>query len=110
MVELWSELKRRLKTSGAALLAALVSLALAIAYLFTKRSKERVRSTTLDPLLEHTADMVAAANARAAIEVAVARNKEATIVAELADIDRDPDGRRRRHRLIDLAEKVERSE
>lgn len=110
MAELWTEIKRRLKTSGAALLAAGGALLLAIAYLFTKRNKERPRSTTLDPLLEHTADMAAAANARAAIEIAVARSRAPALIAELAEIDRDGDGRRRRLRLIDLAEKVERDE
>lgn len=107
MLAFWFELKRRVKTSGAALLAAGVSLLLAIAYLFTRRSQQHARATTMDPLLEHAAERVAAANARAAIEVHVAATKEAGVRKELVEIDQDPDGDRRRQRLIDLAARVE---
>lgn len=106
MLAFWLELKRRLKTSGAALLAAGVSLLLAIAYLFSRRSKQQ-RTTTMDPMLEHVAERINAANARAAIEVHVARTKEADVHAELKEIDAEPDGERRRQRLIELADRVE---
>lgn len=105
--ELWAEVKRRVVTSGSALVTALAAALLAIAYLFTKRSKERPRSNTLDPLLEYQAQKVAAANARAAIEIHVASTKEQAVASELAEISRDADGPRRRQRLIELAEKIE---
>jgi hypothetical protein len=107
MLAFWTELKRRVKTSGAALLAAGGALLLAVVYLFTRRSAEQRRSPTLDPLLDHATQVVAAANARAAIEIHVAHAKEGEVRKELVEIDKDPDGESRRQRLIALAARVE---
>jgi predicted nicotinamide N-methyase len=107
MLAFWIELKRRLKTAGWALLTAGGALLLAVAYLFTKRAKNRVRATTLDPMLEQAAQRTAAANARASIEVHIARTKEEAVRSELAAIDKDADGDSRRQRLIELAARVE---
>ena len=106
MLAFWIEFKRRLKTSAVILATGGVTLLLAIAYLFTRKSKQYAGAIT-GGLLEHATERIAAANARAAIEVHVARTKEADVHAELKAIDAEPDGDRQRQRLVELAEQVE---
>lgn len=53
------------------------------------------------------ADKLAAANAEAAVAVAVARTQETAVAQELNDIRTDPDTKARLARLVDLRKRVE---
>src|SRR5688500_18989638 len=96
MWEIWIEAKRRLKTGGAFLIAAGAALGLAIWYVFSRRARSGQATERIDSVIDLVEERIAAANARAAIEIHVARAKEETVVAELRAIDADPDGERRR--------------
>lgn len=101
---MWTEVKRRLKSAWAALGVALLALGAAAALLLGRR-RER-QSIETDTKIDEARDRIAAANARAAIEIHVARAKDETVRAELADIAKDRDGQRKRQRLLELERRV----
>lgn len=103
----WTELVRRLKTARAALAVAGAALVAALLYTLTRKSAGASGvSEHLDPVIDHSDERVAAANARAAIEIHVAETKNADVRAQLADIAKEKDARARRQRTIDLAKSI----
>jgi formamidopyrimidine-DNA glycosylase len=107
MLAFWIELKRRAKASWAVFAALVAGALVVIGYALAKKKTQAETHGHLDDLLAKTTERVAAANAQAAIEIHVAETKEVAVRAELTEIGQDPDGDRRRQRLIELAARVE---
>jgi len=105
MLAFWIEVKRRLKV-GWAVIASIAGAAAVLA-VYVWREKHRETEAAFARSQTKYTERVAAANAQAAIEIHVAATKEAGVRTELADIVRDPDGDRRRQRLLELAARVE---
>lgn len=105
MLAFWIELKRRAKVSWAVIASLAGGAAILAAYLWRERHQQT--EAAFERSETKYAERVAVANARAAIEIHTAQNKESAVRAELVEIDKDPDGDRRRQKLIELAARVE---
>lgn len=105
MLAFWIELKRRAKVSWAVIASLAGGAAILAAYFWRERHQQT--EAAFERSETKYAERVAVANAQAAIEIHVASTKEAGVRTELAEIVRDPDGDRRRQRLLELAARVE---
>jgi hypothetical protein len=106
----WIELKRRVKTWGWAFIGAGVAVVVATLYLFRKKGQDRPGSEPLGPVLEKVRARIEAANAEAKAKLDASAAKERREVDELSEIAEDPDGDRRRQRLIDAAARADKGE
>jgi hypothetical protein len=104
----WIELKRRVKTAGWALVGAGVAALMATLYLFRKKSQDRPYAERMGPAIDKVHARIEAANAEAKAKLDASAARERRDVDELSEIAEDPDGDRRRQKLIDAAARADR--
>lgn len=104
----WIEWKRRVKTWGWALVGVGAAAVVATLYLFRKKGQNRDDSV-LDMAVVHAriAARIEAANAEARAKLDASAAVERRDVEELSEIAEDPDGDRRRQKLIDAAARAD---
>lgn len=86
---------------------AFVVAGLLVAVLLELRKKTGGVADSIDGALNRHADAIAEANARAAVEIAAARAKDAAVTSRLKAIVANPDAAKRRRELIALRRRVE---
>lgn len=109
MTVIWA----RLKQAGKVLWWVLPLVLLGIAWLVWRSLKPgkndpvpKEGADLLQATVLSVRDSIAAANAQAAVEVSVARTKDAAVQSELTQILGDTDAKRRRRALISLSDRV----